>query len=124
MIMNALATETMVEERTKQDFLTCVSGLRLLAKFTSFTISLPFKSAANSPEWHLSQIQLRGRVSIINRVTEKLQNGMFFNEKNYYYFFFFLEANKKMLLRSFVNEFVIFRRLFLRWICNLVLWML
>ncbi|XP_043290102.1 codanin-1 [Venturia canescens] len=56
------STGTTVEENTKQDFISCVSNLRLLAKFTSFTISLPFKSVANSLEWRLSQIQLRGRV--------------------------------------------------------------
>ena len=55
----------MVDERTKQNFITCLSSLRLLAKFVGFLVSLPYRSTTSVLEDVInSQVALRRRVSL------------------------------------------------------------
>ncbi|XP_012280996.1 uncharacterized protein LOC105700032 [Orussus abietinus] len=56
-------TETMVDEGTKQTYITCLSSLRLLAKMLGFLTSLPYRSTSGSLEEGMtSQIEVRSRV--------------------------------------------------------------
>ncbi|XP_033222064.1 codanin-1 isoform X2 [Belonocnema kinseyi] len=55
-------SETMVDERTKQNFITCLSSLRILAKFTGFLVSLPYRSTTSALEEVINaQVALRKR---------------------------------------------------------------
>ncbi|XP_024944847.1 codanin-1 isoform X2 [Cephus cinctus] len=73
-------TETMVDEETKQNFITCLSSLRLLAKILGFLLSLPYRTETVATEGIIaSQIEIRSRVQpslnlqacIINAVVER-----------------------------------------------------
>lgn len=57
--------ETEVDEYTKENFVVCLSSLRLLAKFLGFVTSLPYRSETSMQEDVIaSQVQLRSMVSI------------------------------------------------------------
>lgn len=57
-------SETMVDEETKQNFITCISSLRLLAKVLGFIVSLPYRCETSPVESVLSrQLELRSQVS-------------------------------------------------------------
>ncbi|XP_046616913.1 codanin-1 [Neodiprion virginianus] len=56
-------TETMVDQETKQNFITCILSLRLLAKVLGFLISLPYRCEPHSPVSVLTtQLELRSQV--------------------------------------------------------------
>ncbi|XP_046742767.1 codanin-1 isoform X3 [Diprion similis] len=56
-------TETMVDQETKQNFVTCILSLRLLAKVLGFLISLPYRCEPHSLESVLAtQLELRSQV--------------------------------------------------------------
>ncbi|XP_068987367.1 codanin-1 isoform X1 [Bombus flavifrons] len=56
-------SETIVDEQTQQNFITCVSSLRLLAKVLGFLISLPYRSESNNfKELIATQVEIRSKV--------------------------------------------------------------
>ncbi|KAK0167111.1 hypothetical protein PV327_004553 [Microctonus hyperodae] len=54
--------ESNVDEITKQNYLWCISSLRLLAKFLGFLISLPYESKITTLQAETTQIALRNRI--------------------------------------------------------------
>ncbi|KAK0089388.1 hypothetical protein PV325_007546 [Microctonus aethiopoides] len=54
--------ESNVDEITKQNYLWCISSLRLLAKFLGFLISLPYESKITTLQAETTQIALRRRI--------------------------------------------------------------
>ena len=56
-------TETKVDERTKQNFIACLTSLRLLSKFLGYLTALPYKSeSAMMDDVINSQVALRSSV--------------------------------------------------------------
>ncbi|XP_001601592.1 codanin-1 [Nasonia vitripennis] len=56
-------TETKVDEHTKQNFVVCLTSLRLLSKFLGFITSLPYQSETSMLEdVIISQVTLRSKV--------------------------------------------------------------
>ncbi|XP_012235265.2 codanin-1 [Linepithema humile] len=56
-------SETMVDEQTQQNFVTCLASLRLLAKVLGFLISLPYKFEFNTTkEIVATQVEIRSTV--------------------------------------------------------------
>lgn len=59
----ALFTDTMVDEQTQENFITCLASLRLLAKVLGLLVSLPYRSESNTTkEIIATQIEIRGKV--------------------------------------------------------------
>lgn len=53
--------ETMVDEQTQQNFTTCLSSLRLLAKVLGLLVSLPYKSESTTKEIIMTQVEIRSK---------------------------------------------------------------
>lgn len=71
----------MVDEKTKQNFLICLTSLKLLAKMLSYLVHLPYNVEHGNLNLIVnSQIELRARVS---------ENSLI-----YYFFFFFSYSTK------------------------------
>ncbi|XP_078050614.1 codanin-1 like protein dlt [Augochlora pura] len=55
-------SETMVDEQTQQNFTTCLSSLRLLAKMLGLVVSIPYKSMTNNCKDLIAQVEVRSKV--------------------------------------------------------------
>ncbi|XP_076642378.1 codanin-1 like protein dlt [Halictus rubicundus] len=55
-------SETMVDEQTQQNFTTCLSSLRLLAKMLGLVVSIPYKSESNNSKDLIAQVEVRSKV--------------------------------------------------------------
>ncbi|XP_048506807.1 codanin-1 isoform X2 [Athalia rosae] len=69
-------TETMVDAETKQNFLICISSLRLLAKMLGFLVSLPYESETSLETVLASQITPRSQVLPPLNLQSCIQNAM------------------------------------------------
>ncbi|CAK9815252.1 CDAN1 [Anthophora quadrimaculata] len=57
-------SETTVDEQTQQNFITCLSSLRLLAKVLGLVVSLPYRSESNNfKDLVATQVEVRSKVS-------------------------------------------------------------
>lgn len=52
----------MVDEQTQQNFATCLSSLRLLAKVLGLLVSLPYRSESTTKEIITTQVEIRSKV--------------------------------------------------------------
>ncbi|CAG5103097.1 Similar to Cdan1: Codanin-1 (Mus musculus) [Cotesia congregata] len=68
--------ENSVDESTKQNYIICLSSLRVMAKFLGFIISLPFRSEVKTLESINTQIALRSRTLPPLDLQECLSNSM------------------------------------------------
>ncbi|KOC68849.1 Codanin-1 [Habropoda laboriosa] len=56
-------SETTVDEQTQQNFITCLSSLRLLAKILGLVVSLPYRSQSNNFKGLIAaQVEVRSKV--------------------------------------------------------------
>ncbi|XP_017885679.1 codanin-1-like [Ceratina calcarata] len=56
-------SETTVDEQTQQNFITCLSSLRLLAKMLGLLVALPYRSESNNfKELVATQVEVRSKV--------------------------------------------------------------
>lgn len=70
-------SETMVDEQTQQDFTTCLSSLRLLAKVLGLLVSLPYRSeSGTTKEIMMTQIEIRSKVLPSLNLQTCLQNAI------------------------------------------------
>ncbi|XP_015123289.1 codanin-1 [Diachasma alloeum] len=69
------ARETNVDETTKQNYLVCITSLRLLSKFLGFLVSIPFKSESVTLVGRNTQISLRRQVNPSLNLQETLFNA-------------------------------------------------
>ncbi|XP_014486058.1 PREDICTED: codanin-1 isoform X2 [Dinoponera quadriceps] len=69
-------SETMVDEQTQQNFTTCLSSLRLLAKVLGFLVSLPYRSESTTKEIIMTQVDIRSKVLPSLNLQACLQNAV------------------------------------------------
>lgn len=63
-ILPLFIIDTTVDEQTQQNFITCLSSLRLLAKVLGLVVSLPYRSESNNfKELVATQVEVRSKVS-------------------------------------------------------------
>ncbi|XP_024875772.1 codanin-1 [Temnothorax curvispinosus] len=56
-------SETMVDDQTQRNFITCLASLRLLAKVLGLLVSLPYRSESNTTkEILMTQVEIRSKV--------------------------------------------------------------
>lgn len=56
-------SETMVDDQTQRNFITCLTSLRLLAKVLGLLVSLPYRSECNTTkEIIMTQVEIRSKV--------------------------------------------------------------
>ncbi|XP_076278594.1 codanin-1-like [Lasioglossum baleicum] len=55
-------SETMVDEQTQQNFMTCLCSLRLLAKMLGLLVSMPYKSESGNSKDLIAQVEVRSKV--------------------------------------------------------------
>ncbi|XP_029042321.1 codanin-1 isoform X1 [Osmia bicornis bicornis] len=56
-------SDTMVDEQTQENFITCLSSLQLLAKILGLVVSLPYRSESNNfKELVATQVEVRSKV--------------------------------------------------------------
>lgn len=70
-------SETMVDEQTQENFVTCLVSLRLLAKVLGLLVSLPYRSESNTTkEIIATQIEIRSKVLPSLNLQACLQNAI------------------------------------------------
>ncbi|XP_076753987.1 codanin-1 like protein dlt isoform X1 [Xylocopa sonorina] len=70
-------SETTVDEQTQQNFSTCLSSLRLLAKMLGLLVSLPYRSESNNfKELVATQVEVRSKVLPALNLHLCLQNAL------------------------------------------------
>ncbi|XP_012525392.1 codanin-1-like isoform X2 [Monomorium pharaonis] len=70
-------SETMVDDQTQQNFITCLASLRLLAKVLGLLISLPYRSECNTTkEIIITQVEIRSKVLPSLNLQACLQNAI------------------------------------------------
>ncbi|XP_029678867.1 codanin-1 [Formica exsecta] len=70
-------SETMVDEQTQENFITCLASLRLLAKVLGLLVSLPYRSESNTTkEIIATQIEIRSKVLPSLNLQACLQNAI------------------------------------------------
>ncbi|KYN15903.1 Codanin-1, partial [Trachymyrmex cornetzi] len=70
-------SETMVDDQTQQNFITCLASLRLLAKVLGLLVSLPYRSESNTTkEIIMTQIEIRSKVLPSLNLQACLQNAI------------------------------------------------
>ncbi|XP_076239408.1 codanin-1 like protein dlt isoform X2 [Calliopsis andreniformis] len=70
-------SETTVDEQTQQNFITCLSSLRLLAKVLGLLVSLPYRSESNNfKELVATQVEVRSKVLPIVNLHLCLHNAI------------------------------------------------
>ncbi|KAL0112710.1 hypothetical protein PUN28_012167 [Cardiocondyla obscurior] len=70
-------SETMVDEQTQRNFITCLASLRLLAKVLGLLVSLPYRSESNTTkEILMMQVEIRSKVLPSLNLQSCLQNAI------------------------------------------------
>ncbi|KAL6431550.1 hypothetical protein ACFW04_007253 [Cataglyphis niger] len=70
-------SETMVDEQTQENFITCLASLRLLAKVLGLLVALPYRSESNTTkEIVATQIEIRSKVQPSLNLQACLQNAI------------------------------------------------
>ncbi|XP_032667198.1 codanin-1 isoform X1 [Odontomachus brunneus] len=69
-------SETMVDEQTQQNFTTCLSSLRLLAKVLGLLVSLPYRFESTTKEIIMTQVEIRSKVLPSLNLQMCLQNAI------------------------------------------------
>ncbi|XP_011869063.1 PREDICTED: codanin-1 [Vollenhovia emeryi] len=70
-------SETMVDDQTQRNFITCLASLRLLAKVLGLLVSLPYRSESNTTkEIIMTQVEIRSKVLPSLNLQACLQNAV------------------------------------------------
>lgn len=67
----------MVDEQTQQNFTTCLSSLRLLAKVLGLLVSLPYRFESTTKEIIMTQVEIRSKVCVRNDQMSQIGRSKF-----------------------------------------------